>query len=162
MCLISAMVSIYYNVIIMYSIYYMFVSFVSIDTTLPWQTCTNIWNTENCRIKPYPKLSELNERNKTMELIGINWLSLKHSLESSELHAQIHWMYIQLKLLQNLYFSSPGLNDKSCLNKTVDDVNSLFGTSYTSYMEFNSTMLQSNVTKQCEIKFRTASEEFWT
>lgn len=71
-------------------------------------------------------------------------------------------MYIQLKLLQNLYFSSPGLNDKSCLNKTVDDVNSLFGTSYTSYMEFNSTMLQSNVTKQCEIKFRTASEEFWT
>lgn len=124
MCLISAMVSIYYNVIIMYSIYYMFVSFVSIDTTLPWQTCTNIWNTENCRIKPYPKLSELNEINKTMELIG--------------------------------------LNDKSCLNKTVDDVNSLFGTSLTSYMEFNSTMLQSNVTKQCEIKFRTASEEFWT
>lgn len=71
-------------------------------------------------------------------------------------------MYIQHKPQQNLYFSCPGLNDKSCLNKTVDDVNSLFGTSLSSYMEFNSTMLQSNVTKQCEIKFRTASEEFWT
>lgn len=71
MCLISAMVSIYYNVIIMYSIYYMFVSFVSIDTTLPWQTCFNSWNTDKCTTKPYPKLSELDEGNKTFELLSI-------------------------------------------------------------------------------------------
>lgn len=71
-------------------------------------------------------------------------------------------MYIQYKPKHNLYFPSPELNDKSCLNKTVNEVNSLFATSLTDYTEFNSTMLQSNVTKECEIKFRTASEEFWT
>lgn len=71
-------------------------------------------------------------------------------------------MYIQYKPKHNLYFPSPELNDESCLNKTVNEVNTLFATNLTSYSGFNSTMLQSNVTKECEIKFRTASEEFWT
>ena len=70
MCLISAMVSIYYNVIIMYSIYYMFVSFVSIDTELPWQSCNNTWNTDKCRLAAYPKLSEMDESTKTQELFS--------------------------------------------------------------------------------------------
>lgn len=70
MCLISAMVSIYYNVIIMYSIYYMFVSFVSIDTVLPWQSCNNPWNTDKCRLAAYPKLSEMNETTKAAALLS--------------------------------------------------------------------------------------------
>lgn len=54
MVLISAMVSAYYNVIIMYSIYYMMVSFVSLDTKLPWQSCDPEWATELCRQEAYP------------------------------------------------------------------------------------------------------------
>lgn len=124
MCLISAMVSIYYNVIIMYSIYYMFVSFISIDTVLPWQSCNNTWNTDDCRIKPYPKLSEMNEGNKTASLLTLSF--------------------------------------PACLNKTLDDVNSYYNTTYMDYTEYNSTILQSNFTEECKRKFRTASEEFWT
>lgn len=48
MVAISTMVSIYYNVIIMYSVYYMFVSFISLDGGLPWENCKNDWNTKWC------------------------------------------------------------------------------------------------------------------
>ncbi|ESO94021.1 hypothetical protein LOTGIDRAFT_104703, partial [Lottia gigantea] len=61
MCLVSGMVSIYYNVIIMYAVYYMLVSFVNMDTLLPWQTCNNTWNDHTCRIEPYPALNKLVE-----------------------------------------------------------------------------------------------------
>ncbi|XP_071479967.1 sodium- and chloride-dependent glycine transporter 1-like [Diadema antillarum] len=45
MVLTSAYVGIYYNVIIMYTIYYMFASFTS---KLPWTSCTSSWNTDYC------------------------------------------------------------------------------------------------------------------
>ena len=48
MAAISTMVSIYYNVIIMYSVFYMFVSFISLDGGLPWEKCNNDWNTIFC------------------------------------------------------------------------------------------------------------------
>ena len=38
-------VNCYYNVILTWSFYYMFASFT---TKLPWETCDNSWNTENC------------------------------------------------------------------------------------------------------------------
>ncbi|XP_067663048.1 sodium- and chloride-dependent glycine transporter 2-like [Haliotis asinina] len=60
MVTISAMVSIYYNVIIMYAIYYMFVSFVSLDTTVPWATCDHEWTTNSC-MTTYPPLKSMNE-----------------------------------------------------------------------------------------------------
>ncbi|OAF70941.1 hypothetical protein A3Q56_01280 [Intoshia linei] len=44
----SAMVALYYNVIISWSLYYLFSSFVKI---LPWQNCDNNWNTEFCYTK---------------------------------------------------------------------------------------------------------------
>ncbi|XP_067663049.1 sodium-dependent proline transporter-like [Haliotis asinina] len=68
MVTISGMVSIYYNVIIMYAIYYMFASFVSLDTTVPWENCGNTWNTNSCRTDPYPRLDGMDEGNKTMTL----------------------------------------------------------------------------------------------
>ncbi|XP_071086745.1 sodium- and chloride-dependent glycine transporter 2-like [Haliotis cracherodii] len=68
MLTISGMVCIYYNVIIMYSIYYMFVSFVNLDDTVPWETCNNTWNTMACRKEPYPALDTMDEGNKTMTL----------------------------------------------------------------------------------------------
>ncbi|XP_021364323.1 sodium- and chloride-dependent glycine transporter 1-like isoform X2 [Mizuhopecten yessoensis] len=47
MCLviIPAMISIYYNVVIAYCIYYFFASMTS---ALPWVTCDNSWNTCDC------------------------------------------------------------------------------------------------------------------
>lgn len=35
----------YYNTIIGWAVYYMFASF---SETLPWTSCNNTWNTENC------------------------------------------------------------------------------------------------------------------
>ncbi|KAG9352566.1 hypothetical protein JZ751_020980 [Albula glossodonta] len=43
--LIALYVGFYYNVIIAWSLYYLYSSFTS---ELPWQKCGNIWNSENC------------------------------------------------------------------------------------------------------------------
>lgn len=43
MVIISAIVCIYYNVIIAWTLYYIYQSF-----NVPWKTCGNVWNTENC------------------------------------------------------------------------------------------------------------------
>ncbi|GFU92933.1 sodium-dependent noradrenaline transporter [Trichonephila clavipes] len=43
--LVSWYVSFYYNVIIAWTLYYMFISF---SAELPWIRCNNPWNTERC------------------------------------------------------------------------------------------------------------------
>ncbi|CAL1536856.1 unnamed protein product, partial [Lymnaea stagnalis] len=48
MVLISLMVCLYYNVIIMYGMFYCMTSLVSLDGPLPWSTCGNSWNTKYC------------------------------------------------------------------------------------------------------------------
>ncbi|CAH1801088.1 unnamed protein product [Owenia fusiformis] len=45
MCTLSLIVSVYYNVIIMYTLFYFFASFTS---KLPWSDCDNDWNTCAC------------------------------------------------------------------------------------------------------------------
>ncbi|XP_046542281.1 sodium- and chloride-dependent glycine transporter 2-like [Haliotis rubra] len=71
MVITSAMVSIYFNVVIMYAVYYMFVSFVNLDHTVPWGSCGNSWNTNSCRTDPYPALSSMTEDNKTITLLNV-------------------------------------------------------------------------------------------
>ncbi|XP_046355115.2 sodium- and chloride-dependent glycine transporter 2-like isoform X1 [Haliotis rufescens] len=68
MVITSFMVSIYFNVVIMYAVYYMFVSFVNLDYSIPWGSCGNSWNTNSCRTESYPALSSMTEDNKTMTL----------------------------------------------------------------------------------------------
>ncbi|XP_070554270.1 sodium- and chloride-dependent glycine transporter 1-like [Ptychodera flava] len=57
MVVISCIVTIYYNVIICYSVYYMFASFADV---LPWVGCHNTWNTEDCGYPPVPNGTVLN------------------------------------------------------------------------------------------------------
>jgi len=45
MVIISAIVCVYYNVIIAWTVYYFVLSF---SWELPWSTCNNDWNTDNC------------------------------------------------------------------------------------------------------------------
>ena len=45
MVIVSCIVCIYYNVVIAWTLYYLFVSF---RVTLPWGRCDNYWNSPNC------------------------------------------------------------------------------------------------------------------
>lgn len=44
-CLIDIYMGMYYNTIIGWAVYYLFASFTS---KLPWTSCDNPWNTQNC------------------------------------------------------------------------------------------------------------------
>ncbi|XP_059149600.1 LOW QUALITY PROTEIN: sodium-dependent proline transporter-like [Physella acuta] len=70
MVIISALVSIYYNMIITYALYYMMVAFVNLDDHLPWERCGQWWNTDHCRRDPMPNLDspEYNDTQR-MELL---------------------------------------------------------------------------------------------
>lgn len=48
MLIISVLIAIYYNVIICYTLFYLFASFASV---LPWGSCNNPWNTPECKDK---------------------------------------------------------------------------------------------------------------
>ncbi|XP_029438324.1 sodium- and chloride-dependent glycine transporter 2 [Rhinatrema bivittatum] len=48
MLIISVLIAIYYNIIMCYTLFYLFASLVSV---LPWASCTNPWNTPDCKDK---------------------------------------------------------------------------------------------------------------
>ncbi|XP_006111551.2 sodium- and chloride-dependent glycine transporter 2 [Pelodiscus sinensis] len=48
MLIISVLIAIYYNIIMCYTLFYLFASFVRV---LPWASCTNYWNTPDCKDK---------------------------------------------------------------------------------------------------------------
>ena len=48
MVVISAIVCVYYNVIIAWTLYYLGMSFA---WKLPWSTCDNYWNTDSCSLR---------------------------------------------------------------------------------------------------------------
>ena len=47
MVLVSGIVCIYYNVIISWTLYFLFKSFAAV---VPWKYCGNAWNTKNCAL----------------------------------------------------------------------------------------------------------------
>ncbi|GAB1608052.1 sodium- and chloride-dependent glycine transporter 2-like [Argonauta hians] len=124
MALISLMVSIYYNVIIMYSVYYMLVSFVSLDGDVPWGSCDNKWNTAKC-LKVAPDYSSMNETEKLSTILnftdraclGSNYQSLsfdniKKNYTScainSTLPAQEYWDNVMLQINKTDYIGDLG------------------------------------------------------
>ena len=48
MVIVSWLIGVYYNVIIAHVMLYLFASFASITTELPWISCDNWWNTPHC------------------------------------------------------------------------------------------------------------------
>ena len=50
MMMLSGYIAIYYNVIISWAFFYFFSSF---SWTLPWSSCENDWNSENCKENNY-------------------------------------------------------------------------------------------------------------
>ncbi|XP_033759005.1 sodium-dependent proline transporter-like [Pecten maximus] len=109
MIMISAMVCTYYNVIIMYSVYYMLVSFVNLDDELPWQKCGKSWNTEKCRDEPYPDMDGMNETSKVTAMLG-----LKDQSCLTDLLTAISGMYNQT------YSTLTDLNSTHLSEHTVD------------------------------------------
>uniref|UniRef100_A0A1W7RAG3 Transporter n=1 Tax=Hadrurus spadix TaxID=141984 RepID=A0A1W7RAG3_9SCOR len=71
MVIISGIVCIYYNIIIAWTIYYIYQSFSSV---LPWSSCDNIWNTDQCVAQQIEKsensTSFLNSTNVVNKTIG--------------------------------------------------------------------------------------------
>lgn len=58
MCLISALVAIYYNVINSYSLYYLFASILSVfDSGLSFNSCDYSWNSDQCLFSSTAKVS---------------------------------------------------------------------------------------------------------
>jgi len=56
-------VNCYYNIILTWALYYFFASFTF---DLPWDSCDNYWNTENCATTFYFAGNKSNPLNKTL------------------------------------------------------------------------------------------------
>lgn len=67
----SALVAVYYNVVIAYALYYLFVSVVSFDGEVPWATCGNPWNTHLCRTQVTAITDDMNETLKLNLTLGM-------------------------------------------------------------------------------------------
>lgn len=94
MVTISGLVSIYYNVIIMYAIYYMFVSFVNLDAEVPWIDCDNPWNTKNCRKEPYPDFPSLDNKTQVDELAKMmDYSCVNNTLKTMNLPVNVTSLY---------------------------------------------------------------------
>lgn len=81
MAIVSGIVCIYYNVIITWALYYMYLSVK--QSVVPWATCGNWWNTDQCSVtgfhndsKDYSEMNsaelEYNETNITTNTSKVN------------------------------------------------------------------------------------------
>ncbi|XP_010614296.1 sodium- and chloride-dependent neutral and basic amino acid transporter B(0+) [Fukomys damarensis] len=72
MVLISIFVTIYYNVIIGYSLYYLFASFQS---ELPWKTCSSSWSDKNCSRSPIVTHCNVSIRARDIIQVNMSWIN---------------------------------------------------------------------------------------
>nr|KAG5698532.1 hypothetical protein BaRGS_023235 [Batillaria attramentaria] len=134
MVIISGVVSIYYNVIITYAIYYMWVSFTNLDDALPWADCNNWWRSEQCRDKPYPDFNTLNETEAKDAILNDVYKQdcLREKMLNSSFRDKVNEMW--------------GTN---------------FGVN-NDFMDLNSTMIRNDMFKDCAKTFISPADDFWT
>lgn len=98
----STLVSIYYNVVIAYALFYLLVTFVSFDGSVPWATCGNEWNTQFCITESIKLTDDMNDTQKlnitlgrmnttcvdeSLSTIGLNFSDLTYNFTKSNLSA---------------------------------------------------------------------------
>jgi hypothetical protein len=112
--IISALVSISYNVVIAYAMYFLLVSLVSMDSNVPWATCGNEWNTDYCRTETQKITSSMNESEKINITLGqytSSSMFLHISLYiafHSFLHSQLSVVFVHffIRGMDNLFFTA--------------------------------------------------------
>ena len=62
MVIISGIVCVYYNIIITWTFYYLF---MSMQKVLPWSDCDNVWNDEKCVLNKFADSNDT-DTNSTM------------------------------------------------------------------------------------------------
>ena len=61
MVIIGMYVAVFYNVVVAYTLYYIF---ASLRKTLPWATCDNYWNSEDCTMDAQNMVNKTNNYSK--------------------------------------------------------------------------------------------------
>ncbi|XP_046542282.1 sodium-dependent proline transporter-like [Haliotis rubra] len=100
--IICTMVCVYYNVIIMYSMFYLMVSIINLDGNLPWMSCGNYWNTPACTMSARPSFDNITDVEKlnitmrhlepdcvntTLSRMNLNYSDLTYNLTLSNFTA---------------------------------------------------------------------------
>nr|XP_014339884.1 PREDICTED: sodium- and chloride-dependent neutral and basic amino acid transporter B(0+)-like [Latimeria chalumnae] len=108
MVLISALVSIYYNCIIAYSLYYLFASFQS---PLPWADCFD-WSDENCSKEPIG-MCNVTLTNGSFQLVNTTWLK-----ENNDTCPNSSWLHFPQQSPSEQYWDKVALRRSSGLDET--------------------------------------------
>ncbi|CAD5125246.1 DgyrCDS13488 [Dimorphilus gyrociliatus] len=86
MFIVSFFISVYYNMIIAWTLYYLYNSFFGFSSDLSWTTCDNEWNSLECGLEKFQKI-----RNCTVNSTGVwyNETCVKNTTENHQLIEQI-------------------------------------------------------------------------
>ncbi|KAM4662369.1 sodium- and chloride-dependent neutral and basic amino acid transporter B(0+) [Discoglossus pictus] len=112
MVLISTLVTIYYNVIIAYSLYYLFASFTSV---LPWSDCFE-WSDEKCSKTP-KGFCNISIGSGILEGVNLTWVG-----ENNYTCIENSTMYIETELPSKQYWEKVALRQSSGLDETGEVV----------------------------------------
>ncbi|CAG5117446.1 unnamed protein product, partial [Candidula unifasciata] len=147
MVLISFIVCIYYNMIIAYAIYYMFVSFVNLDDQLPWEDCGHWWNTGECRRSAFPRLND--PKYNLTQKMTLLWGDLyRKSCVADKLNRST---YPDYNHGTSAMFNSFQNGFSLLYNTTITSVEDLTHSQVQGYGEF----------KSCQFSYTTPSQEYF-
>ncbi|BFZ15052.1 hypothetical protein BsWGS_18091 [Bradybaena similaris] len=147
MVIVSFIVCIYYNMIIAYAIYYMFVSFVNLDDQLPWENCGHWWNTQACKGSAFPRLAD--PKYNSTEKMRLLWNDLyKKTCVADKFNISTYSDY------------SNGTS--AMFTSFTDGFYKLYNTTITSAADLTFTEVQGyDKFKECQYSYTTPSQEYF-